>query len=39
MRGMNVPKARFPKENHKIAINIEDTEDRIGSRTIKFEVR
>jgi len=38
-QGVNVPEASLPKGSHKITLNIEDTEGRIGSRTIEFDVK
>jgi len=38
-QGVNVPEASLPKGSHKITLNIEDTEGRIGSRTNEFEVK
>jgi hypothetical protein len=38
-QGVNVPEASLPKGSHKIALNIEDTEGRIGTRTIEFDVK
>jgi len=38
-QGVNVPEASLPRGSHKITLNIEDTEGRIGSRTIEFDVK
>jgi hypothetical protein len=38
-QGVNVPEASLPKGSHKITLNIEDTEGRIGSRTIEFDMK
>jgi hypothetical protein len=38
-QGVNVAEASLPKGSHRITLKIEDTEGRIGSKTIEFEVK
>jgi hypothetical protein len=36
--GIKVTEARLPKGKHRIQLSIEDTNGRVGSRWIEFEV-
>ena len=37
--GFNVPEAALPKGNHKLTLNIQDSEGRVGQKTVEFEVK
>jgi hypothetical protein len=37
--GFNVPEAALPKGSHKLTLNIQDSEGRVGSKTVEFEVK
>ena len=38
-QGIQVTEANLPKGHHKITMNIEDSEGRIGSKTMEFEIK
>jgi hypothetical protein len=38
-QGIDVKEAALPKGDHKITLNIEDSEGRMGSRVIAFEIK
>ena len=37
--GFSVPEASLPKGSHKLTLNIQDSEGRVGSKTVEFEVK
>jgi hypothetical protein len=37
--GFNIAEAALPKGTHKLTLNIQDTEGRVGSKTVEFEVK
>ena len=38
-QGINLKEATLPKGSHKITLNVQDSEGRVGSRTIEFEIK
>ena len=38
-KGINVKEATLPKGEHKLMLNVEDSEGRIGIKTIAFEIK
>ena len=38
-QGINLKEAALPKGSHKITLNVQDSEGRVGSRTIEFEIK
>ena len=38
-QGINLREASLPKGNHTITLNIQDSEGRVGSKTIEFEIK
>jgi len=38
-QGINLKEAALPKGNHKIILNVQDSEGRIGSKIIEFEIK
>ena len=38
-QGIDVQEANLPKGNHKLTLNVEDSEGRLGSRAIEFEIK
>lgn len=38
-QGIQVTEANLPKGSHKITMNIEDSEGRVGSKTMEFEIK
>jgi len=38
-QGINLKEASLPKGNHVITLNVQDSEGRVGSRTIEFEIK
>jgi len=38
-QGINVTEANLPKGSHKIIMSVEDTEGRVGSKTVEFEIK
>jgi len=38
-QGINLKEAALPKGNHKITLNVQDSEGRVGSKTIEFEIK
>jgi len=37
--GFNVQEAVLPKGNHKLTLNIQDSDGRVGQKTVEFEVK
>lgn len=37
--GFSVPEAILPKGSHKLTLNIQDSEGRMGAKTVEFEVK
>jgi hypothetical protein len=38
-QGINLKEAALPKGSHKITLNVQDSEGRVGSKTIEFEIK
>ena len=38
-QGINLKEAALPKGNHKITLNVQDSEGRVGSKIIEFEIK
>ena len=38
-KGIDVPEAKLPKGSHKLILNVQDSDGRLGSRLIEFEIR
>ena len=38
-QGINLKEAALPKGSHKITLNVQDSEGRIGSKIIEFEIK
>jgi len=38
-QGINVPEAKLPNGKHKLVLNIQDSDGRVGSRLIEFEIK
>jgi hypothetical protein len=38
-QGINLKEAELPKGSHKITLNVQDSEGRVGSKTIEFEIK
>jgi hypothetical protein len=38
-QGINLKEAALPKGSHKIILNVQDSEGRVGSKTIEFEIK
>ena len=38
-QGINVPEARLPNGKHKLILNVQDSDGRVGSRLIEFEIK
>jgi len=38
-QGINVPEAKLPNGKHKLVLNVQDSEGRVGSRLIEFEIK
>lgn len=38
-QGINLKEAALPKGNHKLTLNVQDSEGRVGMRTIEFEIK
>jgi len=39
LNGFSIQEAALPKGSHKLTLNIGDTEGRVGSKTVEFEVK
>ena len=37
--GINVPDAKLPNGRHKLVLNVQDSDGRVGSRLIEFEIK
>ena len=37
--GINVPEAKLPNGRHKLVLNVQDSDGRVGSRLIEFEIK
>ena len=37
--GIDVPEAKLPKGSHKLILNVQDSDGRLGSRLIEFEIK
>jgi len=37
--GFSIQEAALPKGSHKLTLNIQDSEGRVGSKTVEFEVK
>ena len=37
--GINVPEAKLPNGRHKLVLNVQDSDGRVGSRIIEFEIK
>jgi len=38
-QGINVPEAKLPNGKHKLILNVQDSDGRVGSRLIEFEIK
>ena len=38
-QGINVPEAKLPNGRHKLVLNVQDSDGRVGSRLIEFEIK
>lgn len=38
-QGINVPEAKLPNGKHKLFLNVQDSDGRVGSRLIEFEIK
>ena len=38
-QGINVPEAKLPNGKHKLVLNVQDSDGRVGSRLIEFEIK
>ena len=38
-QGINVPEAKLPSGRHKLVLNVQDSDGRVGSRLIEFEIK
>ncbi len=38
-QGITVPEAKLPSGKHKLVLNIQDSDGRVGSRLIEFEIK
>jgi hypothetical protein len=38
-QGITVPEAKLPSGRHKLVLNIQDSDGRVGSRLIEFEIK
>ena len=38
-QGINLKEATLPKGSHKITLNVQDSEGRVGSKTIEFDIK
>jgi hypothetical protein len=38
-QGINLKEAALPKGSHKLTLNVQDSEGRVGSKTIEFEIK
>jgi hypothetical protein len=38
-QGINVPEAKLPNGKHKLVLNVQDSDGRLGSRLIEFEIK
>jgi hypothetical protein len=38
-QGLTVPEAKLPSGKHKLVLNIQDSDGRVGSRLIEFEIK
>jgi hypothetical protein len=38
-QGINLKEAALPKGSHKITLNVQDSEGRVGSKIIEFEIK
>lgn len=38
-QGINVPEAKLPNGKHKLVLNVQDSDGRMGSRLIEFEIK